>query len=188
MTTQLYIDRSGDLAFLLRKHTYFKDSHTHRCKATDLNWTPEMGTEQHITGGAVYQGTIFEHLLIQHLTAFFNVGEHNNILLEGADWNDGMDMGRKRGESVAFTAFYASNLRQLAHLALALDAHGTHELDLLAEVLPLLDTLQTPVDYASPAARRARLEPYFDSISASLVWEAGEGGAEGAGCRPAGEV
>jgi cellobiose phosphorylase len=26
------------------------------------------------------------------LTAFFNVGEHNNIKLEDADWNDGMDM------------------------------------------------------------------------------------------------
>ncbi len=30
-------------------------------------------------------------------------GRSRNILLEGADWNDGMDMARERGESVAFT-------------------------------------------------------------------------------------
>ncbi len=37
---------------------------------------------------------MLEHLLIQHLTEFFNVGEHKCMLLEGADWNDGMDMAR----------------------------------------------------------------------------------------------
>ena len=33
----------------------------------------------------MYQGTILEHLLIQHLTAFYEVGEHNIFRLRGAD-------------------------------------------------------------------------------------------------------
>ena len=54
-----------------------------------------------------YEGTVLEHLLIQHLTSFYDVGEHNHIRLRGADWNDGLDMAEERGESVAFTALTA---------------------------------------------------------------------------------
>ena len=63
---------------------------------------------------------ILEHILLQNLVPFFNVGEHNNIKLEGADWNDGLDLAPNRGESVAFTAFYASNLLELSDLLLQL--------------------------------------------------------------------
>lgn len=170
-TTQLYIDQTGDLDFFLRQQAYFKDSHTHRCQVTDFNWSPDQGTQQHTAGGAVYQGSILEHLLIQHLTAFFNVGEHNNILLEGADWNDGMDMARKRGESVAFTAFYANNLHLLSRLVLDLESRGTPQIALLAELLPLLDRLQSPIDYASPQAKQARLGEYFTSVGLTIPGE-----------------
>ncbi len=104
------LDQSGDLAFLLQEQAYFKDSHVYRCQARDELWSPEQGTELRTAAGEVYRGTVLEHLLVQHLTAFFHVGAAGNILLEGADWNDGMDMARERGESVAFTALYASNL------------------------------------------------------------------------------
>ncbi len=167
-TTQLYIDQTGDLGFLLRQQAYFKDSHIHRCRAADLDWSPERGTTQRTIGGEVYLGSILEHLLVQHLTAFFNVGEHNNILLEGADWNDGMDMARRRGESVAFTAFYASNLRQLSRLVRELEGSGTAEITLMDELLPLLDRLHQPVDYASPQAKQARLAEYFASVGRTV--------------------
>lgn len=164
LTTQLYLDQSGDLGFLLRSQAYFKDSHTRRCHASDPQWDPAQGTEQRTNGGAIYRGSVLEHILIQHLTAFFNTGEHNNILLEGADWNDGMDMARQRGESVAFSAFYASNLRQLSQLALELESLGSSEIELMAELLPLLDTLAARVDYNSPGAKQARLAQYFESV------------------------
>jgi cellobiose phosphorylase len=61
---------------------------------------------------------------VQHLVPFFNVGEHNNILLEGADWNDAMDMAGQRGESVAFTAMYAGNLHRLSEWVLAMEKLG----------------------------------------------------------------
>jgi cellobiose phosphorylase len=167
MTTQLYIDQTGDLDFLIRQQSYFKDNHIHRCKAHDIGWNETQGTAQHTVDGSVYLGSIFEHLLVQHLTVFFNVGE-NNILLEGADWNDGMDMARQRGEGVAFTAFYASNLQKLGRLALDLQAHNIAEIELAIELLPLLDTLNHPVDYASPDAKQARLTSYFSTIEHTI--------------------
>ena len=49
---------------------------------------------------------VLEHLLLQNLTAFYEVGEHGHIRLRGADWNDALDMAGERGESVAFTNAY----------------------------------------------------------------------------------
>lgn len=111
--------------------------------------SPSKGPEQHTSMGELYRGTILEHLLVQNLTAFFNVGEHNIIKLEGADWNDGMDMAAQRGESVAFTAMYASNLRRISQFALQLQNKGFIEVLLAVELLPLLDTLQPQVNYNS---------------------------------------
>ena len=113
LTTSLYIDQTGDLAFLLREQTYFKDHLISVPRKSTSHWEPEQGTLLANSTREPYTGTILEHILIQHLTPFFNVGAHNNILLEGADWNDGMDMAPERGESVAFSALYAGNLRQV---------------------------------------------------------------------------
>jgi len=160
LTTQLYLDRSGDLAFLLEEQVYFKDAWIHRAQAVDEAWNPKDGTELRTSTGSIYRGSILEHLLVQHLTAFFNVGEHNIIRLEGADWNDGLDMARLRGESAAFTALYASNLRALSQLVLALGRLGLTEVRLFAELLPLLDRLGDPVDYDSVAGKQSRLAGY----------------------------
>jgi cellobiose phosphorylase len=107
---------------------------------------------------------VLEHLLVQHLTPFFNVGEHNIIRLEGADWNDGLDMAHTRGESVAFTALYASNFAQLSELALSLGKLGIDGVDLAAEIVPLLDTLQQAVDYNSIETKHDTLNAYFQSV------------------------
>lgn len=164
LTVRLYIDQSGDLDFLLREQVYFKDAFTHRARRLDETWQPEQGTLQRDAAGNVVRGSVLEHLLVQHLTAWHHVGEHGMILLEGADWNDGLDMARERGESVAFSAMYAWNLRQLAELVDALAARGHTHFDLLEELLPLLH----PLDDASPAAKRARLTAYFDRVSRTV--------------------
>ncbi len=100
---------------------------------------------------------------MQHLVPFFNVGEHNNIRLEGADWNDAMDMAIQRGESVAFTAMYAGNLRRLSEWVLAIEKLDIHEVEIASEVLPLLDTLTGAVDYDSVSAKQTHLAEYFIS-------------------------
>lgn len=169
LTTKLYIDQTGDLNFLLREQVYFKDRLIYRTRQRDEQWQAEQGTQQRTANGAPYRGTVLEHLLIQHLTPFFNVGEHNIIRLEGADWNDGLDMARTRGESVAFTALYAGNLKQLSELVLALERRGPAEVEVAAEMLPLLDTVHAPIDYTSVAAKHARLNDYFESVSHTLT-------------------
>ncbi len=114
LTTKLYIDQTGDLEILNQTATYFKDRQVERGTAADEIWKTEDGSVQKDVDGIVYSGTILEHLLLQNLCAFYEVGEHNHIRLRGADWNDALDMAGDRGESVAFTAAYAGNLRDLA--------------------------------------------------------------------------
>ncbi|MEZ4770278.1 MAG: cellobiose phosphorylase [Caldilineales bacterium] len=165
LTVKLYIDQTGDLAFLLREQSYFKDHLSHRCQQVDADWHAEQGSALLAEPGEPYWGSVLEHMLVQHLTAFFNVGSAGNtILLEGADWNDGLDMAHHRGESVAFTALYAGNLHELADLVLALSRLDVTQVELASEVLPLLDTLAAPTDYASPQAKRALLASYFESV------------------------
>jgi cellobiose phosphorylase len=165
LTTSLYVDQTGDLTFLLRLQAYFKDHLAGWGRFVDSAWLPEQGTVLHTKTGEIYQGTILEHLIVQHLVPFFNVGEHNSIRLEGADWNDAMDMASKRGESVAFTAMYAGNLRRLSKLALALEKLGISEVEVAIELMLLLDTLGIKVDYDSVSAKQARLAEYFASCT-----------------------
>ncbi|MGB8213299.1 MAG: cellobiose phosphorylase [Anaerolineales bacterium] len=163
LTTGLYIDQTGDLAFLLRSQVYFKDYLAARAQRVDSVWSPEQGTVLRMANGNPYQGTILEHLLVQHLVPFFNVGEHNNIRLEGADWNDAMDMASQRGESVAFSALYAGNIHRLSEWVLALGKLGVFDVEVAEEMLPLLDTLAEAVDYDSVAAKQTLLAKYFDN-------------------------
>ncbi len=162
LTTRLYIDLSGDLDFLLRKQAYFKDHLIHRSAKRDESWVPEQGTILKTASGGAYRGSVLEHILIQNLVPFFNVGAHNNIRLEGADWNDGMDMGAEGGESVAFSSLYAGNLREISECVRSLERLEITEVEVAEELLWLLDTLGTPVDYSSPEAKQARLAAYFE--------------------------
>lgn len=166
LTVKLHLDQSGNLDFLLRPQTYFSDHLTHRCQKLDPHWSPEIGTRLRTVDGEVAQGSILEHLLVQHLTAFHNVGQHNLILLEGADWNDALDMAPRRGESVAFSALYAANLRTLGELCLRLAEKGVRETLLADELTLLLDLQAQPTP--SVEAKTARLQEYFDRVAGAI--------------------
>jgi len=114
-TLELYLHHTGDLDILFEKCTYFKDMHIRRATTIDHHW-PEHCKHLLTIRGKPYHGTILEHILIEHLVEFHNVGKHNNIRLEDADWNDGLDMAKHNGESVAFSAFYSRNLSSLAEI------------------------------------------------------------------------
>ncbi len=171
ITTKLYLDLTGDLELLLAPQTYFHDHLSHRCQQANPDWSPDQGTLLRSAAGEVVEGSVLEHLLVQHLTAFFNVGEHNLVKMEGGDWNDAFDMAPDRGESVAFSAFYAGNLATLGELCLALDQAGVAEVSLAEELLLLLDRAAQPVDYASVSAKQERLGSYFDRVSGHLSGE-----------------
>ncbi|MCX5692722.1 MAG: cellobiose phosphorylase [Candidatus Omnitrophica bacterium] len=89
MALNLYINQSGDEDILFEKARFFESDKV---------------------------DTVLEHILLQHKRPFTKIGKHGNFLLEGADWNDGLDMAKENGESAAFTAAYAGNLFDLANL------------------------------------------------------------------------
>ena len=108
MTTRLYMDQTGDVEILNRQAPYFKDAQALRGTALDPDYRSEQGGWQRDAAGQVYTGTLLEHLLIEQLAAFYEVGDHNFYRLRGADWNDALDMAAEHGESVAFTCAYAA--------------------------------------------------------------------------------
>lgn len=164
LTTLFYINQTGDLDFLLQKMSYFKDSHIKRSKDTDLSWNAEEGNKLKTTAGQLYYGTILEHLLLQNLVPFFNVGAHNNCKLEDADWNDGLDMAAVKGESVAFTAFYGSNLLEISELLLTIKKTlGLSQLELAEDMMILLDSLTTSINYDSVSEKRVLLERFLNT-------------------------
>jgi len=140
MTTKLYIDQTGDIEILNKQISYFKDAQTMRGTAADPLWKPESGNKLLTEDGRIYTGSILEHLLIQQLAAFYEVGSHNIYRLRGADWNDALDMAAEHGESVAFTCAYAGNLLNLAAMIRVLDHHSsTHTIELPVEMEILLN-------------------------------------------------
>lgn len=140
ITTELYIHQSGNLDILRENVRYFWDQ--------DRAKTP-----------AAESGSLLEHILIQHLTTYYNVGEHGNCRLEDADWNDGLDMAHDRGESVAFTAVYAGNMIRFAQALEKLQESGVSQIDLPEEFELLLES-KTKSPCLVPGAKQDRLATY----------------------------
>lgn len=162
MTTKLYIDQTGDIDILNRQVLYFKDAQSCRGTKIDPLWDAAQGSLQRTKEGAVYSGSILEHLLIQQLTAFYEVGDHNIYRLRGADWNDALDMASEHGESAAFTYAYTGNLRELAGMIRLLDsACDSGETELMEELKPLLSS--DPALFENIDAKKELLGRYTQS-------------------------
>ena len=159
MTTRLYINQTGDIGILNVPVSYFKDPQAVRGMEIDTLWDSEYGNRQRTEDGGVYSGSILEHLLIQHLAAFYEVGAHNIFRLRGADWNDALDMASENGESVAFTCAYAGNLRQLAEMIRQLAREsGEETVEVLEELQDLL--ADDPGLYEDISRKNAVLQQY----------------------------
>lgn len=146
LTTELYIHQTGDLGILLENNSYFKDMQICREEDKDLKWTTEDGERQRADKDQIYSGTILEHLLVQNLTSFYDVGEHNHIRIRGADWNDALDLASQRGESVAFTCMYGYNLKGLADFLEEMKVQGVEEFEVAEEVRQLMAGDRTVYD------------------------------------------
>ena len=131
VTVNAYIQQTGDLSILMERQPWFCDRRKQH---------GEVLAEQEPADTALGSSTVLEHLLVQHVTACCDVGEHGCIRLRGADWNDALDMAAERGESVAFTAAYAGNLPLLADLCDSLADSGVKSVELNAFFCMLLET------------------------------------------------
>ncbi len=161
LTLRSYLNRTGDLNILLEDAEYFRDAQLRRAK----EFNPDLAQEDNILRdktGKIYRGTILEHILIENLAQFFNVGKHNVVRLENADWNDGLDMAAKNGESVAFSFMYAHNLKDIC-LVLEKLREKSDTVYLLKELDILLDRLAKPINYNDYRQKQKRLDAYFNN-------------------------
>lgn len=169
LTTNLYIMQSGDIDILLKETSYFKDPQGVRGEEKDSLWDISYGKQLKTELGEVYTGTILEHMLVQHLSAFYDVGEHNHIRLRGADWNDALDLAKERGESVAFTAIYGGNIENMAKLIIQLEEKGIKEIEVAKELLVLLsDDISL---YEDVARKQELLKNYCYSCNHNISGE-----------------
>lgn len=168
ITTRFYIMQTGDLSVLGEEVSYFKDRQICRGEERDEKWDPEQGTLQMAPGGIV-TGTVLEHILLQNITAFYDVGEHNHIRLRGADWNDAYDMASENGESVAFTAAYAGNLEQLAELTERFGTIVSETMEFQQEIVCLLQDRSDIYD--SAVKKQEFIKEYYHSCRHELTGE-----------------
>ena len=170
LTTELYIRQTGDVKLLEEKVPFFKDAQIYRGEQYDDEWTEEQGCWLLTKQGVRYEASILEHLLVQHLTSFYDVGEHGEIRLRGADWNDAIDMASKRGESVAFTAAYAGNLWNLAELLIAYEKRtGQQECSILKELFLLLP--EDTTIYDDIQGKKTLLKEFFATTAHQVSGE-----------------
>ena len=153
-TIELYINTSGDFSILQELCPYFCDEVFFRGQKVD----EQKGGRHLNTNNKEYLGTVFEHLLLQNLTAFYDVGAHNHMLLRGADWNDALDMAAQNGESVAFTAAYAQNLELLAAFC---DNMSCTSVTIAREMLILLT--ESVEIWDNPQKKQALLNSFYSS-------------------------
>ncbi len=169
LTARLYIDQTGDLDFLLQEKQYFSDALFKRASVLNKHWNETEGTMCKTKSGEIYKGNIIEHLLVQNLISFFNVGEHNIIRLEDADWNDAIDMAYQKGESTAFSAFYAGNLCGISNLLSKLkDVKKLHEIEIFEEMAVLIDSISCNPDYNDIQYKKNILSDYFNRIDKGI--------------------
>jgi len=160
LTLSSYIHKNADLEILLEELTYFRDCQLKRAKEIDFG-LKQKDSLLRARNGKVYTGSVLEHILIQTIVQFFNVGSHNIIRLENADWNDGLDMAAENGESVAFSFMYAHNLSDICRLLNKLRTKVKSVL-LLKELKILLDRLDKPINYANYRGKQKKLEEYLE--------------------------
>jgi len=169
-TLKLYIDQTGDIGILEEEAGYFKDPQVCRATGIDKDWKPEDGNLLKTADGRVYHGSIIEHLLIETLTAFCEVGEHGIIRLRGADWNDALDMASNRGESVAFTFAYAMNLAEIADTLEEYKCHtGKAMVSIAKELNPFIEMKESC--YGDAEKKREILSAYCESCVSSISGE-----------------
>jgi cellobiose phosphorylase len=148
------MNETGDQTILFEEAPYFRNHEVDRARRVDTAWRAAKGCVLRTRSGKIYKGTILEHLLAQNLVQFFNVGAHNHVRLEGADWNDGLDMAREDGQSVAFSAMYAHNLALLAEIV---DKTGARTLEVAEEMKALF----RKIPYEDIAVKHRVLDEYF---------------------------
>jgi len=166
LTIKLCLEKTQDVDILFKKIPYFRDHQIMRAHDTDPQAQANSGYLR-TKEKRIYKGTVLEHLLVQHLVQFFNVGRHNNVKLENADWNDGLDMAAEEGESIAFSCMYAYNLMHLARILETLKRKRT-SIEVFGELAILFDTIKDSCNYVDYRQKQKRLKEYLEKTKYAI--------------------
>ncbi len=162
VTIDFYLQRTGDFDLLLEKQGYFKDKFAYYTKQIDQEYNEKYGQDLLTKNGQKYLGTILEHILVQNLAAYYNVGKNGNIRIEDADWNDGFDMASLEGETVAFTHLYIGNLKKIIDVLLELKQLGHTHITVFEEFQYLMN--KDMHKGLSPEKKQAKLTYFFEQV------------------------
>ncbi|MBR5180693.1 MAG: cellobiose phosphorylase [Clostridiales bacterium] len=160
-TVDFYIRTTGDYDFLFAEQPYFKDRMILRGERFDDEFDPNSDPKETTVSGEIYKGTVLEHMLTEVVTQFFDCGEHGNMRLRGADWNDALDMASVKGESVAFTAAYAGALTMLSSI---IRNCGRSDIAVFEELIKLI----CADEYDDPEAKKRLLVDYEESVAKNI--------------------
>lgn len=158
ITTNTYLKTTNNYDILFKKASYFKDKHVSFSQDIDDLWDGNI--KQLTFDNTVYEGTILEHLILELFANIYNIGLNGNVKLMDADWNDGLDMAHKNGETVSFTALYCQNLSDLSKLLIVLKEQGYENIELFEELTALISE-DFVLDYT---ACKNKLSNYFTSV------------------------
>jgi cellobiose phosphorylase len=158
-TVMLLVNFLGDYNFLFQNGiAYFKDCYQNRGEFKDISWKKGHIEKQKDATGVVYKGTIIEHLLVQLLTMFYDVGNHNLLKQKRADWNDAVD--QVKGENVTYTLGLALDLNELSDLLEKVTAKlGISEIEVFKELEMLIE--KKPKADIPAKTRQAKLAKYL---------------------------
>jgi len=166
-TVMILINFLGDYDFLFREGiAYFKDGYRSRGEVKDLDWKAGAIGNQKTAKGGTYKGTVIEHLLVQLLTMFYDVGSNNLLKQKRADWNDAVD--QVKGENVTFTFGLALDCNEVANLLeKTAKQKNISEIEIFEELALLLGKGNTAADI--PAKERQKtLKKYLNKVNGNI--------------------
>ena len=162
-TVVLFIDYQGAPELLLVNGLrYFRDIYLSRGERKDTQWKPGSTGWLMTRSGRPATGTVLEHLLVQVLTMFYDVGKTGLILQKRADWNDGLDQVWG-GTNTTFSMGLVKNLNDLADRLEVLKKSRKINTVQLAEELKILLEKQGR-GKLNPNKQRARLKTYLKKV------------------------
>jgi len=165
----LLVNFLGDVNFMLKGDiAYFRDCYRDRGERKDLSWPAGSIERQKTKSGEVYKGTVLEHLLVQLLTMFYDVGKNNLLKQKRADWNDAVD--QVKGENVTFSLGLAQDCNDLASFLEDLQKRtGVKEVELFEELSDFIENVDDEADINPPFdVRQAKMAEYLELVNGEI--------------------
>lgn len=165
-TTQVviqFMNLVGDIDFLLNDGIrYFKDAYRSRGTRKDLNWPAGKVDFDNDAKGKAVVGTVVEHLLVQLLTDYYDVGVNGLITQKRADWNDAVD--QVKGTNTTFSMGLVQNLNDLArYLELLKAKTKIKDLEIFKELMLLIGK-----NNLSAPQKQRLLANYLDQVDSGI--------------------